>query len=99
MTWGIFKKTADLAKKIGQTAKNVVIPTFKKAVEFGKEAYETAKPLIGETSWGKNIGKALDYGTKAIEYSDDVSDIMDSKNIGTAFKRGVDLYQRSKNYK
>ena len=99
MTWGIFKKTADIAKKVGQTVKNVVIPNAKKVVEFGKDVYEMTKPIIGETTWGKNIGKAIEYSDDVLDYAEDFSDVMNAKDAKTGIKRGIDLYQRSKQYK
>ena len=85
MAWGFFKKVADTAKQGAKVLKNTILPV-------AKQVYETAKPFIESTAWGKNIKKGMDY-------VEDVSDIVDSGDVGTAFKRGVDLYSRSKNYK
>ena len=99
MTWGVFKKISDASRRAGQTLKNVIIPAGKKAVEFGKDVYDMAKPIIGETSWGKNIGKVLEYSDDVLDYTEDVSNVMTAKDAKTGIKRGLDLYQRSKQYK
>ena len=96
MAWGFFNKVANVAKKGAHTLKNVIVPTAKKVVGFGKDVYEVAKPFIGETKWGKGIEKVIEASDDVIDYAEDVSDVINAKDTKTGIKRGLELYSRSK---
>ena len=99
MAWGFFNKVTKYAKKGADTLKNVIVPTAKKVVGFGKDVYEVAKPFIGETNFGKNIEKVIEVSDDVIDYAEEATNVKDAQGLKNNLKRGFDLYQRSKQYK
>lgn len=99
MAWGFFKKAKDTVVKGAKALKESVIPFGKKAIGFAKDIYDIAEPIISETSWGKTAKNIIETSDDVMGYAEDVSDIVNAKDVKSGVKRSVDLYQRSKDFR
>jgi len=99
MAWGFFNKVAKVANDSAKILRDKAIPLGKNIVNTGKDIYEIGKPVFDNLGWGRNIGKILETSDDVLNYADDVSEMVNAKDVKTGMKRGVDLYQRSRNYK
>lgn len=99
MAWGFFKKIQKGASDSAKFLKNTIIPVGKQIIKGSKDIYDIARPIVEATGWGKSFGDIIDKSNDAIDYADDISETLNAKDFKTGLKRGVDLYQRSKNYK